>query len=214
MAAAARWLTHRARPRPSDRRALRARTGPPTGSKHHCPRALPQEGITAAVTPPRAPRTPRAASPPARRRGWSTSGGRPCRGTRPGRPPRSGHHEQRRGALLDLLAHPRMNPSSIRRRPSTPSVLPSPRRPPSPAAGRRAATRTAVVPRRPPQRRLGPLALPLPAGGLPYEDLRAENGRRSRLDPEYELFDTRRVRRRPLLGRRSAPRQGRPHGTC
>ena len=29
-----------------------------------------------------------------------------------------------------------------------------------------------------------------PQGAFPYEDLRAENGRRGKLDPEYELLDT------------------------
>jgi len=35
-----------------------------------------------------------------------------------------------------------------------------------------------------------PVAVPLPAVGVPYEDLRAENGRRGKHDPEYELLDT------------------------
>ena len=34
------------------------------------------------------------------------------------------------------------------------------------------------------------LALSLPAEAFPYDDLIAENGRRTTLDPEYELADT------------------------
>ena len=48
-----------------------------------------------------------------------------------------------------------------------------------------------MVPRRRAQPRLEPLALPLPAvAPFPYEDLRRENRRRGKLDPEYELLDT------------------------
>jgi hypothetical protein len=47
-----------------------------------------------------------------------------------------------------------------------------------------------VIPRRAPQPRLEPVALPLPPGAFPYEDLRAENSRRGKYDPEYELLDT------------------------
>ncbi len=49
-----------------------------------------------------------------------------------------------------------------------------------------------------------------PQGAFPYDDLIAENGRRGKFDPEYELLDTGVVRRRPLLGRRGRLRQGRP----
>ena len=47
-----------------------------------------------------------------------------------------------------------------------------------------------MVPRRAPEPCLEPLALPLPAARFPYGDLLAENGRRGKLDPEYELLDT------------------------
>ena len=47
-----------------------------------------------------------------------------------------------------------------------------------------------VVPRRRAEQRLAALALPLPAGGFPYEGLLEENARRSKLEPEYELLDT------------------------
>jgi hypothetical protein len=47
-----------------------------------------------------------------------------------------------------------------------------------------------VVPGRRPQSRLEPVALPLPAGRYPYADLLAENGRRGKHEPEYELLDT------------------------
>ena len=42
----------------------------------------------------------------------------------------------------------------------------------------------------PAEPRLAALALPLPAGAFPYDDLVAENGRRGRDEPEYELLDT------------------------
>ena len=45
---------------------------------------------------------------------------------------------------------------------------------------------------------------------FPYDDLVAENGRRGKLEPEYELIDTGRLRRRPLLDRRGPLREGRP----
>ena len=48
-----------------------------------------------------------------------------------------------------------------------------------------------MVPRRAAEPRLEPLALPLPAGASSRtRDLVAENGRRGKLDPEYELLDT------------------------
>ncbi len=50
-----------------------------------------------------------------------------------------------------------------------------------------------------------------PQAAFPYDDLIAENGRRGKLDPEYELLDTGVVRRRPLLDRRGRLRQGRSH---
>ena len=53
-----------------------------------------------------------------------------------------------------------------------------------------------------------------PQGAFPYEDLVAENGRRGKHDPEYELLDTGRLRRRPLLDRRGRLRQGRSRPTC
>ena len=49
-----------------------------------------------------------------------------------------------------------------------------------------------------------------PQGAFPYDDLLAENGRRGKLDPEYELLDTGVVRRGPLLDLRGRLRQGRP----
>ena len=48
------------------------------------------------------------------------------------------------------------------------------------------------------------------SAAFPYSELIAENARRGRRDPEFELLDTGRVRRRPLLGRRRRLRQGRP----
>ena len=47
-----------------------------------------------------------------------------------------------------------------------------------------------MVPRRAAEPRLAALALPLPAGGVPYDDLVATNRARTRQDPEYELLDT------------------------
>ena len=48
-----------------------------------------------------------------------------------------------------------------------------------------------MVPRRAPEPRVEPLALPLPAGASsPTATCVAENGRRGKLDPEYELLDT------------------------
>jgi hypothetical protein len=47
-----------------------------------------------------------------------------------------------------------------------------------------------VVPRRGPEPRPEPVALPLPQAVSPYADLVAENDRRGRPDPEYELPDT------------------------
>jgi hypothetical protein len=47
-----------------------------------------------------------------------------------------------------------------------------------------------------------------PQAEFPYGDLVAENGRRDQHQPEYELMDTGRVRRRPLLGGGGDPRQG------
>ena len=68
-----------------------------------------------------------------------------------------------------------------------------------------------MVPRRAAQQRLAPLALPLPAGGVP---VRATWSRRTRgarkLEPEYELLDTGDLRRRPLLDRRGPLREGGP----
>ena len=68
-----------------------------------------------------------------------------------------------------------------------------------------------MVPRRRAQPRLEPLALPLPAGRVPVRGLhRGERRPRNRSEPEYELLDTGVVRRRPVLDRRGALRQGRP----
>ena len=47
-----------------------------------------------------------------------------------------------------------------------------------------------VVPGRGAQPRLEPVALPLPAGPYPYQDLIDVNAGRSRYEPEYELLDT------------------------
>ena len=49
-----------------------------------------------------------------------------------------------------------------------------------------------------------------PQRAFPYADLVDENGRRGKRDPEYELLDTGRLRRRPLLDRRGRLCQGRP----
>ena len=51
-----------------------------------------------------------------------------------------------------------------------------------------------------------------PQGAFPYADLVAENARRGRDGPEYELADTGDPRRGPLLRRRRRVRQGRPRG--
>ncbi len=66
-----------------------------------------------------------------------------------------------------------------------------------------------VVPRRRAQPRVEPLALPLPAGAFPYEDLCLRTGAgaaRSRVRAPRH----RGVRRRPVLDRRGRLRQGRP----
>ena len=47
-----------------------------------------------------------------------------------------------------------------------------------------------MVPRRDPEPLVEPLALPLSARPVPYEELVEENARRGQLDPEYELLDT------------------------
>ena len=49
-----------------------------------------------------------------------------------------------------------------------------------------------------------------PQREFPYADLVAENGRRGKLDPEYRAPRHGHLRRRPLLDRRGALRQGRP----
>src|SRR5664279_4369202 len=50
-----------------------------------------------------------------------------------------------------------------------------------------------------------------PQAAFPYEDLRAENGRRGKQDPEYETARHRRLRPRSLLDHRGLVRQGRSH---
>ena len=52
-----------------------------------------------------------------------------------------------------------------------------------------------------------------PQRAFPYADLVAENARRGRDDPEYELVDTGDLRRGPLLRRRRRVRQGRHRRT-
>ena len=49
-----------------------------------------------------------------------------------------------------------------------------------------------------------------PQRAFPYAELVAENRRRGRAEPEFELRRHRRFRRRSLLGRRGRVRQGRP----
>ena len=49
-----------------------------------------------------------------------------------------------------------------------------------------------------------------PQGPFPYDDLLAENGRRGKFDPEYELLDTGVFDERSLLDLRGRLRQGRP----
>ena len=56
-----------------------------------------------------------------------------------------------------------------------------------PRRGRQGAL---VVPGRAAQPRLEPVALPLPAGGVPLRAAPAENARRDRRSPEYEILDT------------------------
>ena len=53
-----------------------------------------------------------------------------------------------------------------------------------------------------------------PQAEFPYADLVAENGRRDQSQPEYELMDTGRVRRRPLLGGRRRPTPRPTRTTC
>ena len=52
-----------------------------------------------------------------------------------------------------------------------------------------------------------------PQRAYPYEDLRAENGRRTKLRSGVRVDGHRHLRRRPLLDRRGALRQGRPAST-
>ena len=52
-----------------------------------------------------------------------------------------------------------------------------------------------------------------PQREFPYDRLVAENGRRGRDDPEFELLDTGDLRRRPLLGHRRRLREGRRRTT-
>ena len=79
-----------------------------------------------------------------------------------------------------------------------------------PGQPRRGRQGVLVVPRRHPEPRLQPLALPLPPGGVP---LRGPAGRERAAQPDragVRADRHGRLRRRPLLGRRSPLHQGRP----
>ena len=72
-----------------------------------------------------------------------------------------------------------------------------------------------MVPRRRAQPRLEPVALPLPAGARSRtRTCVAENGRRGKLDPEYELLDTGAFDDDRYWIVEVRLRQGRPDATC
>ena len=81
------------------------------------------------------------------------------------------------------------------------------RRPGQPRRGRQGVL---VVPRRRPQPRLEPLALPLPAGGVPVRRPHRRERSSRQVRPRVRAARHRRLRRRPLLDRRGRLRQGRP----
>ena len=106
--------------------------------------------------------------------------------------------EQRLCLGAGAVERPRPDPQGADVRPH--------RRPGQPRRGRQGVL---VVPRRRPEPRLEPLALPLPAGGVPVRrpDRRERPARQVR--PRVRAARHRRVRRRPLLDRRGRLRQGR-----
>jgi hypothetical protein len=69
-----------------------------------------------------------------------------------------------------------------------------------------------VVPRRAAEPRLAALALPLPAGGVPLRRPGRHQPGAHAAGPGVRAARHRRLRRRPLLGRRGRLRQGRPDG--